>query len=172
MNVEEWKPLVVKNAAWFRFKNPHLDFDDLVQEGWLGVLDALDRFDPAKSAALEIFVNYRIRSRMMDWAREQGLKWPVSGSRKLKRYSVAVEIPEAFPVADPKAAQGIAAVEAKATTDKLLKDAPDRGKQTAEMYYSEGQFMHEIGKRFNRSEAWASLIVGKTIEHARRRISA
>jgi RNA polymerase sigma factor for flagellar operon FliA len=47
----------------------HVDVDDLVQEGFLGLSDAMDRFDPAHGAKFETFSSRRIGGSMQDWLR-------------------------------------------------------------------------------------------------------
>ena len=44
-----------------RYKRSHNTLDDLVQEGVLGVLDALDHYDPARGAAFATYASYRVR---------------------------------------------------------------------------------------------------------------
>ncbi len=45
---------------------PQLTIDDLISVGIMGLLDALDRFDPSRNAALKTFAEYRIKGAMLD----------------------------------------------------------------------------------------------------------
>jgi RNA polymerase sigma factor FliA len=53
---------------------PHVSFGDLVQAGILGLIDAVDKFDPQKNVQLMSYARFRIRGaildslRLMDWA--------------------------------------------------------------------------------------------------------
>ena len=53
---------------------PHVLFGDLVQAGILGLIDAVDKFDPQKNVQLMSYARFRIRGaildslRLMDWA--------------------------------------------------------------------------------------------------------
>lgn len=45
---------------------PHLSFEDLLQEGTLGLLEALDRFDPSQGVELSTFAAQRIKGSILD----------------------------------------------------------------------------------------------------------
>jgi RNA polymerase primary sigma factor len=51
---------VVRSVA-SRYRNLGLPFDDLVQEGSLGLLEAIDHYDPARSADFETYARFRAR---------------------------------------------------------------------------------------------------------------
>jgi RNA polymerase primary sigma factor len=58
--------LVVAHLGLIRTVASHyrdlgLSFDDLVQEGSLGLLDAIDRYDPAREVVFEAFARFRVR---------------------------------------------------------------------------------------------------------------
>ena len=46
-----------------------LELDDLINSGALGLLDALDKFDPTKNAAFGTYVEFRIRGAILDLLR-------------------------------------------------------------------------------------------------------
>ena len=50
---------------------PHapLELDDLINSGALGLLDALDKFDPNKNTSFGTYVEYRIRGAILDLLR-------------------------------------------------------------------------------------------------------
>ena len=45
---------------------PSVDVDDLVQEGVIGLLAALDRFDDERGVKFETFAEQRVRGAMID----------------------------------------------------------------------------------------------------------
>jgi RNA polymerase sigma factor for flagellar operon FliA len=47
----------------------HIEVDDLVQQGYLGLEDAMDRFDPGQGVKFETFSSRRIGGSMQDWLR-------------------------------------------------------------------------------------------------------
>lgn len=57
--VESYLPLVQKIAAQYRGYG--LAHDDLLQEGTIGLLDAIDRYDSGRGRSFESYVRFRIR---------------------------------------------------------------------------------------------------------------
>jgi len=47
----------------------HVDIDDLIQQGYLGLRDAMQRFDPDHGVRFETFSSRRISGAMQDWLR-------------------------------------------------------------------------------------------------------
>jgi RNA polymerase sigma factor for flagellar operon FliA len=74
-------PQVYYVAARIRARLPkHVDIDDLVQAGVIGLLDACRNYDAEKDAQFSTFAKYRIRGAILDSLRK--LDW---GSRTLRR---------------------------------------------------------------------------------------
>jgi RNA polymerase sigma factor FliA len=74
-------PQVYYVAARIRERLPkHVDLDDLVQAGVIGLLDACRNYDANKDAQFSTFAKYRIRGAILDSLRK--LDW---GSRNLRR---------------------------------------------------------------------------------------
>lgn len=65
-------PLVKRVASQFRGRLPsHVELDDLVSAGTLGLMDAVRRFDPGKGVTFESYARYRIRGAILDSLREE-----------------------------------------------------------------------------------------------------
>ncbi len=47
----------------------HVDIDDLIQQGYLGLRDSMKRFDPEQGVRFETFSSRRISGAMQDWLR-------------------------------------------------------------------------------------------------------
>ncbi len=63
---------------------PSVELDDLVQAGVIGLLEALDRYDPSRNAQFKTYAEIRVRGAMLDYLRS--LDWvPTSLRRKIKR---------------------------------------------------------------------------------------
>lgn len=74
---------LVRVEAWSvfrRFPQGIIELDDLIGFGYLGLLDARDRYDPRRGVNFEIYARYRIRGAIYDGLRDMGLL-----SRKLYR---------------------------------------------------------------------------------------
>lgn len=64
-------PIVRAIAAQVRQKLPeHVDLDDLIQAGTLGLLDAADKFDAMKSVAFSTYAKHRIKGAIIDSLRQ------------------------------------------------------------------------------------------------------
>ena len=65
---------------------PHVLFDDLVHSGVLGLIDAVEKFDPAKNSSFRAYSQFRIRGAILDSLRE--LDW---SPRSLRRQARRIE---------------------------------------------------------------------------------
>ncbi len=69
--------------------NHHVDYDDLVSYGVLGLIDAIEKYDYKKNVKFETYANIRIRGAVIDQLRN--LDWvPRSLRHKYKRFEEAV----------------------------------------------------------------------------------
>src|SRR5215470_13804154 len=64
----------------------HVSFDDLVHAGILGLIDAVDKFDPSKNVQLKSYARFRIRGEILDSLRQ--LDW---SPRHLRRQARRIE---------------------------------------------------------------------------------
>lgn len=65
--VSQYLPLVRLHAGRLALGlPPHVNRDDLVQAGVLGLLEAMQRFDPGRGVRFESFATLRIRGAMLD----------------------------------------------------------------------------------------------------------
>lgn len=87
--VLKFLPLVKKMALQMRERLPlHVEVDDLVSEGSLGLLDAIRKFDTSKNAKLQTYARQRIRGAMLDGLRS--LDHASRDSRKKERKAETV----------------------------------------------------------------------------------
>jgi RNA polymerase sigma factor FliA len=64
----------------------HVHFDDLVHAGILGLIDAVDKFDPSKNVQLKSYARFRIRGAILDSLRQ--MDW---SPRHLRRQARQIE---------------------------------------------------------------------------------
>lgn len=70
-------------------KNADLDYEDLVSFGVIGLIDAIEKFDPSKNVKFETYANIRVRGAIIDQIRS--LDWiPRSARQKFKDMEEAV----------------------------------------------------------------------------------
>ena len=68
---------------------PHVEADDLIQAGMIGLLNAAKNFSPSKGANFETYAGIRIRGAMLDEARRAN--WtPRSTVRNAKQVAQAI----------------------------------------------------------------------------------
>ena len=80
-------PLVKAIAVNIRRKLPeHVDLEDLIQAGTVGLLDAMKKYDPSNKVAFGAYAKHRIRGAILDSLRQQD--W---ASREIRRRHRRVE---------------------------------------------------------------------------------
>jgi RNA polymerase sigma factor for flagellar operon FliA len=76
-------PFVKKVARRLARRLPaHVDLDDLISAGVIGLMEAAERFDPSRVDRFEAFAEFRIRGAMLD-----DLRWRDPLSRDMRRLS-------------------------------------------------------------------------------------
>src|SRR5574338_1433597 len=88
--VENYAPLVKRIAFQLMAKLPaSVDVDDLIQNGMIGLLDAIGRYEEGLGAQFETYAVQRIRGAMLDGLREND--WlPRSLRRDMRRIEAAI----------------------------------------------------------------------------------
>lgn len=88
--IETYLPLVKLVAQRMAIGLPqHVDTEDFISEGFLGLLHALERFDPSRGIKFETYAISRIRGSILDALRAKD--WvPTSVRQKAKLYEKAV----------------------------------------------------------------------------------
>jgi RNA polymerase sigma factor FliA len=94
LDSEERQRLLLENLSEVRYiarrihdRLPsHVSFDDLVHAGILGLIDAVDKFDPAKNVQLKSYARFRIRGAILDSLRQ--MDW---SPRNLRRQARRIE---------------------------------------------------------------------------------
>ena len=65
-------PLVKRIAVQLRGHLPsHVELDDLISDGTVGLIDAVRKFDPSKGVTIESYARHRIRGAILDSLRDQ-----------------------------------------------------------------------------------------------------
>jgi RNA polymerase sigma factor for flagellar operon FliA len=73
--------------------NPSLDMEDLISYGILGLIDAIERYDPSRNVKFETYATFRIKGAIIDQLRKQD--WvPRSLRTKTKQLSEAIDAVE------------------------------------------------------------------------------
>lgn len=91
---EERQRLLIENLPEVRYTARRIHdrlpsqvpFDDLVHAGILGLIDAVDKFDPSKNVQLKSYARFRVRGAILDSLRR--MDW---SPRRLRRQSRQIE---------------------------------------------------------------------------------
>ncbi len=67
--IESYQPLVFRTAAPYRSMQ---NIMDILQEGTVGLIEAVEKYDPCHGAAFSLYAVHRIRGRMQDFLRREG----------------------------------------------------------------------------------------------------
>ena len=69
--VNEFLPSIRIHAARLKMRiPPHIETDDLVSSGVVGLLDAMNRYDDSRGIKFKTYAEFRIRGAMLDYLRE------------------------------------------------------------------------------------------------------
>lgn len=92
---QKYLPLVRFVVSRLMVRLPHqFEYEDLVEDGVVGLLEALDRFDFNRNIKFETFAQLRIRGAILDRLREQDV-FSRTDRKKLKQLEEAYETLEA-----------------------------------------------------------------------------
>ena len=115
--IEHYQPLVFRVAGYWRGSNHILM--DLVQEGTVGLIEAVENYDNTRGVAFSLYATYRIRGRILNYLEQEGkADWawidsPVAGSEEAMTLSellmdrdadVPTQVEQSFLVEQVKAA--------------------------------------------------------------------
>ncbi len=82
--IEDYIPLVKYLAHRISIKLPsHVEIDDLINSGIIGLIDAIEKFDPSRGIKFKTYAEFRIRGAIFDGLRS--LDWVPRSVRKQKK---------------------------------------------------------------------------------------
>lgn len=142
------------------------DFDDLVGAGTVGLVEALHRYDPARTASFKTFASYRVRGAMLDYLRSLD---PLGRRRRerVKRDGLPQPV---IPVGE-NAARDIPAVVPDADhqiwAHELLTRVPRSDQRLLRDLYWDGQLHREIGIRLRVTPGRVSQLHSRALERLR-----
>jgi RNA polymerase sigma factor (sigma-70 family) len=164
---------------------PAAELEDLLASAWVGAIQAVDSFDPARKVTLAVFANHRIRGAMLDFLRELD---PLSRDHRLeiKRGAPNVstvslflvlpngqEIPRSVPYTDPafgaiNSEVDCRAIEKRATAACRTRRTLGRNMRIVRRYMAGGETMLEIAGSEGINESRVSQIIKDGIRTLRK----
>ena len=93
--IENYSPLIKYVADRLASRLPaHISKDDLISSGIIGLIDAVDKFDPSRKILFKTYAEFRVKGAMLDELRS--LDWvPRSIRKKSSRLEKAFQVLEA-----------------------------------------------------------------------------
>ncbi|HLW59774.1 MAG TPA: sigma-70 family RNA polymerase sigma factor [bacterium] len=101
--IESYQPLVFKVAMHLHLREAIVM--DMIQEGTVGLIEAVERFDPARGVRFSTFATYRIRGRMLNALHRERTVGIIDGGGESSDEALLER------VQDPEAAERLARVE-------------------------------------------------------------
>ncbi len=132
--IEAYQPLVFKVVMQVR--PPDAVVMDMIQEGTIGLIEAVERFDHTRGVRFSTFATYRIRGRILNSLRRDHrvhVSLDADGS---------AELPLANRLADPAADDALASVEDQAVVSRMqeaMETLPDRERAILRATYFEAR---------------------------------
>ena len=173
--------LSVKVANFLRARfSGYMDYDDLVGFATIGLINAIERFDPSRGLKFENYAVWLIKNSVIDKIRK--LDWVPRAEREKSKQAGEASIPHIISLEDyleknhdisensatcssenqcPE--QNAERQEIRGILDKALDKLSPKEKEMIGLYYFKGLTFKEIGKKINVSESRVSQIHSKAI---------
>lgn len=152
------------------------DSDDLTSAAFVGLIDAVDRFEPGRGVPFEAYARLRIRGAMIDELRRTSERarnaLPEDQPRTLSLDDLLGRGAQvALPVADGDLDEGFEREDLRGRVQGALETLPPRQRELLGRYYTGEMTLREAGVRMGISEARACQLHGRAIFNLRRALS-
>ncbi len=175
--IERYVPLARGIARGMRVAAGALmDADDVGSAASIGLIDAVDRFEPGRGVPFEAYAALRIRGAVIDEVRRIGDR------RRAEDAETAVRTVSLDDLSEEQrhsfAGDDGAEIDARFELEDLcgrvegaLAELPARQREVLARYYADALTLREAGRRMGVSEARACQLHGRAIQNLRRALS-
>lgn len=119
--IESYQPLVFKAALSWRV--PETVMMDIIQEGTVGLIEAVERYDVSRGVAFSLFAYHRIRGRMLSFMEQESKKMHTSIDTALAdedgQFTIGEMIEDTRPLAAELAEQNVLMEQVKEAIGRL-----------------------------------------------------
>ena len=175
--IERYADLAVGIARCMRIPSASLaDRDDAASAAMIGLISAVDRFDPSRGVPFEAYAALRIRGAVVDEIRhvdERG-----RADRRLEGAELAVSLDVLLdtgkhqgPAVDDGFTERYEQEDLKTRIQDALGRLPARQREVIARYYGDELTLREAGAKMGVSEARACQLHGRAIQNLRRDLS-
>ncbi len=174
--IERYVPLARALARRVRLVDtPLADADDLASAAFLGLIDAVDRFEPGRGVPFEAYASLRIRGAIIDELRRTDERGRSAGAyekpKTLSLDGLAEDVWRPFLATDDGVDDKFEHEDICGRVEGALKVLPPRQREVLARYYADSLTLREAGKRMGISEARACQLHGRAIFNLRRALS-
>jgi RNA polymerase sigma factor for flagellar operon FliA len=175
--IERYSDLAIGIARCMRIPQASLaDRDDLASAAMIGLIGAVDRFDPRRGVPFEAYAALRIRGAVVDELRrvdERG-----RADRRSEETEVAVSLDVLLekgmhqgPAVDDGFNERYDQEDLRTRVQNALGRLPARQREVIKRYYGDELTLRETGAKMGVSEARACQLHGRAIQSLRRELS-
>lgn len=174
--IERYMPLARALARRIRVATPLADADDMLSAALIGLIDAVDRFEPGRGVPFEAYASLRIRGAMVDELRrldERGRGAdPDTSPRAISLDGLVEEEWQAFlAVSDEWLDEEFELEDLRGRVQIAIDNLPPRQREVLARYYADSLTLREAGLRMGISEARACQLHGRAITNLRRALA-
>ncbi len=175
--IERYLPLAKELSRRVRTtETPVTDGDDLASAAFLGLIDAVDRFEPGRGVPFEAYARLRIRGAMIDELRRTSERSRTATPEEQPRMISLDGIlddgrSDMLPVAECGLDDGFEKEDLRGRVQGALETLTVRQREVLTHYYKDELTLRQTGAQMGISEARACQLHGRAIVNLRRALS-
>ncbi|MDQ2952479.1 MAG: sigma-70 family RNA polymerase sigma factor [Chloroflexota bacterium] len=175
--IERYLPLAKGLSRRVRTtETPVTDGDDMASAAFLGLIDAVDRFEPGRGVPFEAYARLRIRGAMIDELRRTTERSRTATQEEQPRVTSLDLILDAgrtdmLPFGDGGLDEGHEEEDLRGRVEVALDTLPERQREVLTHYYKDDLTLRQTGAHMGISEARACQLHGRAIVNLRRALS-
>jgi RNA polymerase sigma factor for flagellar operon FliA len=175
--IERYSDLAVGIARCMRIPSTSLaDRDDAASAAMIGLIGAVDRFDPRRGVPFEAYAALRIRGAVVDELRRVDERGRADRRPEGAELAVSLDVlmekgAHQGPAVDDGFAERYEEEDLKTRVQDALGRLPARQREVIARYYGDELTLRETGVKMGVSEARACQLHGRAIQSLRRELS-
>ena len=174
--ISEYLPFVKRIVHRMAVHLPtHVDVEDLIHAGVIGLIQSIDRYDPTRDNTLATFAMFRIRGAVLSELRSRDILSRSNRKKVREMQQTWIHLEqklgrEVEDWEDQDALLSIRAQEIKAALAKAIDELSENEKTVISLYYVDELTMKEIGEVMDLTESRISQIHSGAIIHLRKKL--